>query len=140
MKAIEAIGNKNGIPETIFINFPNFKWIKVIDKYENEQVSDKKLLKLGMATNYTISKKEWENLESYLNHHEDLLRIDTIKGDLYFMSLKDNDWVKVKKGKEDTDSGEMDTYVLNFTKTTTVTVSSKYFHDNILDKLLEYSK
>ena len=146
MIKIEAIGNKNGEAEKVYINFKNYKWIKIIDKEENEE--KKKLIKLGvttpinysddenssksMSTNFTISEKEWENLESTLNKDLNLLRVETVRDDLYFISLDANGWVKVKETRD----GDM---ILNFTKTTTVTVEKDFYTKSIEPKLISYT-
>lgn len=130
MKKIIAIGNKNKKPETILVNFDKISWVKVIPKYEDKELTDKKLIKLGIDTNYTISKEEWEVLQTYLQNHPSMLEIITLRGDLYYISITNNKWIKIKEKNEEENSR-----IITFTKSTTTTVSEDYYQEFILPKL-----
>lgn len=128
MKKIEAIGSKNGNPETLWINFPSHTWIKIIPKYEgNIPNEDKRVIKLGMQTNYTISLDCWKELQTYLDSHGSLVRIDTTREDLYYISLDKIDLLKILK--------EETQWKLLLANSTTLTIEKE--KGEKLEKILE---
>lgn len=157
---ITTIGKTN--EEIVFIDLTKYKWIKVIEKDDEEEpqekpaktaktseekLSNKKvLLKLEMDSSFTISAKTWLLLKSYIETNPHLLLIETVReDDLYILSLKANSWLKIREIIDEV-HGPVTIFTLNLNlnnnsnqRTTTFTIPREYFNKKVLPYIEKYN-